>query len=74
MLMVRRTASMPWWIVTDWHFLILTLFSWQDFQRTELFFPFVPGGVSKHSGPVNKQYKILGLVKVAEHSSVGGQR
>ena len=41
-------------IVTHWNFLILTLFSWQDFQRTELFFPFVPGGVSKHSGPVHK--------------------
>lgn len=41
-------------IVIHWNFLILTLFSWQDFQRTELFFPFVPGGVSKHSGPVNK--------------------
>ena len=53
-MMVTTSASMPRRIVTHWNLLILTLFSWQDFQTTELFFPFVPGGVSKHSGPVNK--------------------
>ena len=53
-MMVTTSASMPRRIVTHWNLLILTLFSWQDFQTTELFFPFVPGEVSKHSGPVNK--------------------
>lgn len=54
LMMVMTSASMPRRTVTHWNFLILTLFSWQDFQTTELFFPFVPGGVSKRSGPVNK--------------------